>query len=42
MAPGMGDKFGTPLFEPEFFQKQMYCAEGSTYDIVGTFQHPPQ
>jgi len=25
------------MFEPEVFQKQIYCIEESTCDIVGTF-----
>ena len=33
---------GTPVFETEFFRKQMYCIEESTCDIVGTFRRPPQ
>jgi len=31
-----------PIFEPEVFRKQMYCIEGSTCDIVGTFRRPSQ
>jgi len=27
MAPGARNKFGAPMFEPEVFQKQMYCFE---------------
>jgi len=42
MAPGAKSKFGAPMFEPEVFQKQIYCTEGSTRDIVGTFRHPWQ
>jgi len=40
MAPGARRKFGAPMFETEVFQKQMYCIEGSTCDIVGTFRRP--
>jgi len=28
------------MFETEVFQKQMYCIEECTRDIVGTFRHP--
>jgi len=28
------------MFEPEVFQKQMYCVEESTCDIVGPFRRP--
>jgi len=28
------------MFEPEVFRKQVYCAEESTYDIVGAFPRP--
>jgi len=35
-------KFGSPMFKPEVFQKQMHCTEESTCDIVGTFWHLPQ
>jgi len=38
MVPGAKSKFGTSIFEPEVFRKQMYCIEESTYDIVGTLQ----
>jgi len=41
MAPGTRSKFGkfgTPVFEPEVFRKQMYCIEESTCDNVGTFR----
>jgi len=31
-----------PMCEPEVFRKQMHCMEESTYDIVETFQRPPQ
>jgi len=40
MAPGTRSKFGTPVFTPAAFPKQMYCIEESicdTCDIVGTF-----
>jgi len=30
------------MFEPKVFQKQMYCIEESTCDIVGTFRRLPQ
>jgi len=33
-------KFATPMFEPEAFQKQMYCIEENTCDIVGAFWCP--
>jgi len=42
MAPGARSKFGAAVFEPEVFRKKMYCIEGSSSDIVGTFQRPPQ
>jgi len=42
MAPEARSKFGTPMFEPKVFQKQMYCIEESTCDIVGTFRRLPQ
>ena len=29
-----------PMVDPEVFRKQMYCAEESTCDIVGTFRRP--
>jgi len=41
MAPVARSKFGAPMFEFEVFRKQMYYIEESTYDIVGTFWHPP-
>jgi len=28
--------------EPELFQKQIYCIEEITCDVVGTFRRPPQ
>ena len=40
MAQGARSKFGAPMFEPEFFRKQMYCIEESTCDIAGTFPRP--
>jgi len=40
MAPGTRSKFGAPMFEPEFFRKQMCCIEESTCDIVRTFWRP--
>jgi len=39
MAPREKSKFGAPMFEPKVFQKQIYCTEESTCDIVGTFRH---
>jgi len=39
MALGARSKFGTNMFEPEVFRKQIYCIEEST-DIVGTFRRP--
>jgi len=27
MTPGTRKKFGAPIFEPEVFEKQMYCFE---------------
>jgi len=38
MASGQGCKFGATMFEPEVFQKQMYCTEESTCDIAGSFR----
>jgi len=38
MAAGAVSKFGAPVFEPDVFRNQMYCTEGSTCDIVGTFR----
>jgi len=29
-----------PMFEPEFFWKEMYCIEESTCDIIETFGAP--
>jgi len=40
MAPGTRNKFGAPVFEPEIFQEQMYCIEGSTCDMAGSFRRP--
>jgi len=40
MAPGARSKFGTPMFEPEVFRKQIYFIKESTCDIVGTFRRP--
>jgi len=40
MAPGARSKLGTPVFEAELFTKQIYCTEGSTCDIFGTFRRP--
>jgi len=39
-ARGQKQVWCPPLFEPEVFQKQMYCIEQSTCDIVGTFLVP--
>jgi len=38
----MFGKFGAPMFEPEFFRKQMCCIEESACDIVGIFRQPPK
>jgi len=38
MTPGARSKFDAPMFEPEVFQKESYCVEESTCDIVGTFR----
>jgi len=38
MTPGARNKFGAPIFEPEFFRKEIYCNEESTFEIVGTFR----
>ena len=40
MEPGARRKFGAPMFEPEVFQKQMYCIEKSACDIVGLSAPP--
>jgi len=40
MAPGTRSKFGTSMFEPEVYRKQMYCIEEITCVIVGTFRRP--
>jgi len=40
MAPGAIGKFGAPMFETEFFRKQIYCIEESTCDIVGALWGP--
>jgi len=42
MAYSARIKFGAPIFETEVFREQIYCIEKNTYDIVGTFWHPPQ
>jgi len=42
MAPGARSKFGVPMFEPEFFRKQMYCIEESICDNIGIVWRPPQ
>ena len=41
-ARGARNKFGTPMFTPEVFRKQIYCNEESTWDIVETFRGLPQ
>jgi len=40
MVSGPRSKFGTPMFEPKVFWKQMYYIEESAFDIVGTFGTP--
>jgi len=40
MAQEQKSKYGTPMFEPEVFRKQMYCNEESTCNIAGTFWRP--
>jgi len=40
MAPGAKSKFGTPMFEPEVFWKQMHCIEENTCDTFRTFWWP--
>jgi len=35
MAPSAQSQFGTPMFEPEIFRKQMYYIEESACDIFG-------
>jgi len=41
MAPGVRNKYGAPMFEPEVFRKQIYCFEDSTCDVVRTFPRAP-
>jgi len=41
MVPGARSMFGVTIFEPEVFQKPMYCIGESTCDIVGFFGAPP-
>jgi len=41
-APGARSNFGDLMFEPEVSRKQIYCIEGSTGEIVGTFRRLPQ
>jgi len=36
------NKFGTPVFQPKVFRKQIYCIEESTCNIAGTFRRPTQ
>jgi len=31
-----------PVIEPELIQKQIYCIEASTCEIVRTFRRPPE
>jgi len=38
--PGQEASLAPPMFETEVCRKLMYCIEGSTCDIVGTFQRP--
>jgi len=40
MGPGARSKFDTPMFVTEIFQKQTYCIDESTCDIVWTFWRP--
>jgi len=40
MAPGVENRSGAPMFEPELFRKQMYCFEKSACNIVVTFWSP--
>jgi len=42
MGPRARGNFGTSMFEPEVFRKQMYSIEENTCDIVGTFLRPTQ
>jgi len=39
MVPGERSKFGTPMFEPEVFRKQMYCTE-VLVKMLGLFRAP--
>ena len=41
MAPEARRKFRAPLLKSEVFQKQMWCIEESTGDIVGIIRHDP-
>jgi len=34
MALGSRSEFGAPMFEPEFFWKQIYCIEEGTCDVT--------
>jgi len=40
--PGQEASLMPPMVEPDVFQKQIRCIEGSTCDIVGSFRRPPQ
>ena len=35
---GQETSLAPPIFEPEFFRKEIYCNEESTFEIVGTFR----
>jgi len=35
MVPGAGSKFGSPMFEPEVFQKKMNCIEKVLVALLG-------
>jgi len=39
MTPGARSKFGSPMFEPEVFRKQMYCIE-EFVTLLGLFGAP--
>jgi len=36
-SPGKEASVAPPIFEPEVFQKQMYCIEECVCEIVGIF-----
>jgi len=40
MPPGARNKFGTPMFEPGVFRKQMYCIEEVLVTLLGLSGHP--